>query len=50
MTIEYMYVNIKKLYMKVANGNEAVRRGTATIQKHRKIANHHTHQSKIGLS
>jgi hypothetical protein len=40
----------KTLYRKVANGNEAVRRRTATMQKHRKIANHHSHQSKIGLS
>ena len=47
MTIEYVP---NKLYRKMANGNEAVRRRTATMHNHRKIANHHSHQSKIGLS
>ena len=46
MTIEYVP---NELYRKVANGNEAVRKRTATTQKNRKIANHHSHQSKIGI-
>ena len=46
MTIEYVP---NELYRKLANGNEAVRRRTAIVHKHRKIANHHSHQSKIGI-